>query len=109
MQFTKNLLALAALLPFALAAPAEVAELAAKLKPEISILGTVVVTTYRCFAVSGKRSIAASGGGCSVTTWSGTDCRGSSFSLPYQGCFSVLYGSVYPLLDKARKSAVLRG
>ncbi|KAK0745141.1 hypothetical protein B0T21DRAFT_408190 [Apiosordaria backusii] len=115
MQLNKNLMALVALLPLALAAPApEAAEsqLEAKFESDVSILGTVIVTTYsgdacsgsnqqvtvtsggyRCFAVSNKRSIGISGT-CRVTTWSGGDCRGSNFVAPYQGCFSVLYGSV---------------
>ena len=48
---------------------------------------------FRCFQVSNKRSIRTQGN-CIVTTWSGTDCRGSSFRIDGSGCWSVLYGSV---------------
>ncbi|CAP71391.1 uncharacterized protein PODANS_6_2395 [Podospora anserina S mat+] len=111
MQFTNNLLALLTLLPLTLAAPES--QLEAKFESGVSILGTAVVTTYsgdacngsneqvtvtnggyRCFAVSNKRSIGYSGSGCTVTTWSGNNCRGSSFVATRAGCYSVLYGSV---------------
>ncbi|KAK4652905.1 hypothetical protein QC762_0078050 [Podospora pseudocomata] len=113
MQLTKNILALAALLPLTLAAPAPEGQLEAKFESGVSILGTAVVTTYsgdacngnneqtavtnggyRCFAVSNKRSIGYSGSGCTVTTWSGNNCRGSSFVARSSGCYSVLYASV---------------
>ncbi|KAK4171537.1 hypothetical protein QBC36DRAFT_199113 [Triangularia setosa] len=112
MQLIKKVLALVALLPLTLAAPAE-AELATKFESDVRILGTVVITTYsgnacngsneqvtvtnggyRCFPVSNKRSIGISGSGCTVRTWSGGDCRGSSFTATSSGCYSVLYGSV---------------
>ncbi|KAK3370339.1 hypothetical protein B0H63DRAFT_454520 [Podospora didyma] len=50
---------------------------------------------YRCEPVSApRRSLSVSGSGCSVTTWSGTNCQGSSFNIPFTGCWSILYGSV---------------
>ncbi|KAK3324962.1 hypothetical protein B0H66DRAFT_636481 [Apodospora peruviana] len=123
MQFTKNIVALAAIFSLAIAAPATTAveqdlslDLAQQDTPldleARAIAGTVSVNTYsgdscngdnenvvltnggyRCFAVSNKRSIGVSGSGCRVTTWSGNNCRGSSF-VAGSGCFSVLYGSV---------------
>ncbi|KAF2271453.1 uncharacterized protein EI97DRAFT_387854 [Westerdykella ornata] len=55
---------------------------------------TVTNGGYRCVAVSNARSLSVSGSNCYVTTWSGTDCRGSSYNVQYQGCHGVLFGSV---------------
>ncbi|KAK4204965.1 hypothetical protein QBC40DRAFT_261266 [Triangularia verruculosa] len=113
MQLTKNVLALIALLPLTLAAPAD-GQLEAKFESDVSILGTVVVTSYsgdacsgssqrvtvtdggyRCYStVPNKRSIGVSGSGCTVRTWSGNNCGGSGFTAPSSGCYSVSYSSV---------------
>ncbi|KAM7200371.1 hypothetical protein V8F20_005348 [Naviculisporaceae sp. PSN 640] len=114
MQFTKNLIALAGFFALATAAPAAEPEAAPAPLDESAALvprGTVTVTAYsgdvcngaadrvtltnggyRCWVVSGKRSIGMTGD-CTVITWSGNDCRGSSYRAG-QGCSSVLYGSV---------------
>ncbi|KAM7192894.1 hypothetical protein V8F33_008082 [Rhypophila sp. PSN 637] len=88
--------------------------LATPIPEELQERGTVTVTMFggdvcngqadsfqvtdggrRCVPVrSAKRSISVSGGGCSVTTFSGTDCRGSSFHANIGSCTGALYGSV---------------
>ncbi|KAM7216177.1 hypothetical protein V8F06_008477 [Rhypophila decipiens] len=103
MQFT-----LATVLALATAA------LATPTPKELQERGTVTVTMFggdvcngqadsfqvtdggrRCVPVpSSKRSLSVSGGGCSVTTFSGTDCGGSSFHANIGTCSGVLYGSV---------------
>ncbi|KAI1080977.1 hypothetical protein F5B20DRAFT_579802 [Whalleya microplaca] len=53
--------------------------------------------SYRCIAVSGKRSIRApEKKGCNIKTFSGSDCKGSSWKVPDGdvGCHSVLFASV---------------
>ncbi|KAI1924229.1 hypothetical protein LOZ58_001244 [Ophidiomyces ophidiicola] len=51
--------------------------------------------SYRCIAVTNKRSIKAPVlNGCEVRTFSGNNCRGSNFRLPDRDCHSVLYASV---------------
>ncbi|GFG20626.1 hypothetical protein IFM61606_00678 [Aspergillus udagawae] len=58
----------------------------------ISLVGS---GSYRCVAVTNKRSISVpSMNGCTVKTWSGNNCRGSSFKVPDTGCHSVLYAGV---------------
>ncbi|KAJ6780280.1 hypothetical protein PWT90_08468 [Aphanocladium album] len=50
----------------------------------------------RCVPVPfAVRSIRAPGHGCSVSTWSGNNCRGSHYNVNDDSCHSVLYGSVY--------------
>ncbi|TDZ17433.1 hypothetical protein Cob_v009397 [Colletotrichum orbiculare MAFF 240422] len=52
---------------------------------------------YRCIRVSDKCSIkVADKRECTITTWSGADCRGSHSTLPdgSLNCHSVLHASV---------------
>ncbi|KAF7126241.1 hypothetical protein CNMCM5793_002736 [Aspergillus hiratsukae] len=51
--------------------------------------------SQRCVPVpSNKRSIRVIDNSCIITTWSGGDCRGSSFRVPDTTCHSVLYAAV---------------
>lgn len=51
--------------------------------------------TYSCFPVpQAVNSITVWGAGCLTTTWSGTNCRGSSYNIPDSNCHSLPYGSV---------------
>ncbi|KAI0147700.1 hypothetical protein GGR57DRAFT_515448 [Xylariaceae sp. FL1272] len=51
--------------------------------------------SYGCYPVpSGKRSIFVSGVGCTVTTYSGVDCGGSTLDISGGSCLDVLYGSI---------------
>ncbi|ATY64253.1 hypothetical protein A9K55_003833 [Cordyceps militaris] len=50
----------------------------------------------RCVPVPfAVRSIRAPGSGCSVSTWSGNNCRGSHYDVKDDSCHSVLFGSVW--------------
>ncbi|KAK7984289.1 Methyltransferase OMS1 [Apiospora arundinis] len=54
---------------------------------------TIYQGGYRCAPYSNARSISLSNSGCSVKTWSGGNCQGSSKGVG-NGCNSILFGSV---------------
>ncbi|KAF7621073.1 hypothetical protein AFLA_011389 [Aspergillus flavus NRRL3357] len=53
-------------------------------------------SSQKCVVVpSNKRSIRVSqNDGCNVTTWSGSNCAGSSYDVPDTDCHAVLYAAV---------------
>lgn len=47
-----------------------------------------------CFTVGAAvRSIRSNGSGCTITIWTGIDCKGNSFNVPQNACYKALYGS----------------